>query len=79
MIGASIFALCLWMRFDPGIGTILDKLDADTFYDGIYVLIVASFIIMIVAFVGCVSALQESGIALLVVSRFELLFFQKIQ
>ncbi|RZC32453.1 hypothetical protein BDFB_012075 [Asbolus verrucosus] len=68
MIGASIFALCLWLRFEPGIGEYLEKLRATDFYIGIYVLIVASIIIMIVAFIGCVSALQESSLALLVVS-----------
>jgi type III secretory pathway component EscS len=68
MIGASIFALCLWLRFEPGIGEFLEKLDAEEFYIGVYVLIVASIIIMIVAFIGCISALQESSIVLLVVS-----------
>ncbi|KAH0811487.1 hypothetical protein GEV33_011304 [Tenebrio molitor] len=66
MIGASIFALCLWLRFEPGIGEFLEKLDAEEFYIGVYVLIVASIIIMIVAFIGCISALQESSIVLLV-------------
>lgn len=69
MIGACIFALCLWLRFEPGIGEYLQKLEATSFYDGVYVLIVASIIIMIVAFIGCLSALQESGFALLVVSN----------
>lgn len=70
MIGASIFALCLWLRFEPGIGEYLEKLNGTDFYIGVYVLIVAAIIIMIVAFVGCVSALQENAVFLLVVSGF---------
>ncbi|KAJ8919417.1 hypothetical protein NQ315_016511 [Exocentrus adspersus] len=66
MLGASIFALCLWLKFEPGIQEWLMKLEALEFYYGVYVLIVASVIIMIVAFVGCASALQESSLALLV-------------
>ncbi|KAG5886202.1 hypothetical protein JTB14_028033 [Gonioctena quinquepunctata] len=50
MIGASIFALCLWMRFEPGIQEWLQKLDAEVFYIGIYVLIFATVVVMIVSF-----------------------------
>jgi len=66
MIGASIFALCLWLRFEPGIEDWLKKLEATEFYIGVYVLIIAAVIIMVVSFIGCVSALQESSVALLV-------------
>ncbi|XP_057659429.1 tetraspanin-2A isoform X2 [Diorhabda carinulata] len=65
MIGAAIFALCLWLRFEPGIQEWLQKLDSLQFYNGVYVLIVASLIIMIVSFIGCISALQESTVAIL--------------
>lgn len=70
MIGACIFALCLWLKFEPGIQEWLQKLEALQFYIGVYVLIGAAVIIMVVAFVGCISALQESSLALLIVSCF---------
>lgn len=77
MIGASIFGLCLWLKFEPGIEEWLSKLNALEFYIGVYILIGASIIIMIVAFVGCASALQESSLALLIVST--IFFISSIQ
>lgn len=68
MIGVSIFALCLWIRFEPNMGDWLEKLNATQIYSGIYVLIIGSVIVMVVAFIGCMSALQESALLLLVVS-----------
>ncbi|CAH0560712.1 unnamed protein product [Brassicogethes aeneus] len=61
MMGASIFALCLWLRLENGIQEWLYKLHADHFYDGVYVLIIASLLIMAVSFLGCVTALAESS------------------
>lgn len=68
MIGASVFALCLWLRFENGVELWLNKLEASQLFIGLYVLIAASVLIMIVSFVGCLSALQESATALLIVS-----------
>nr|CAH7750624.1 unnamed protein product [Callosobruchus chinensis] len=73
MLGASIFALCLWLRFEPGIQEWLQKLDATDFYIGVYILIFSAVAIMVVSFIGCLSALQESAMALLVVSVKKLL------
>ncbi|KAJ8953321.1 hypothetical protein NQ318_012115 [Aromia moschata] len=69
MIGACIFALCLWLRFEPGIQEWLQRLDAEQFYIGVYVLIIAAVVIMIVSFIGCASALQESSLALLILTH----------
>jgi len=66
MIGAAIFALCLWLRFEPGLEEWIEKLDIEEFYIGIYILLVASIIIMVVSFIGCISALQESSAALFI-------------
>lgn len=74
-LGAAIFALCLWLRFEEGIQEWLQKLDSEQFYIGVYVLIVASLIVMIVSFIGCISALQESTMALLVYIGTQVLSF----
>ncbi|KAF5297985.1 hypothetical protein FQA39_LY11860 [Lamprigera yunnana] len=65
MIGAAIFALSLWLRFEPGLEEWVVRLELENFYIGLYILIVAGIIIMLVSFVGCVSSLQESKFALL--------------
>lgn len=68
MIGASIFALCLWLRFEPGLEDWIDKLELKIYYTGVYILIIGSIVVMIVAFIGCVSALQENRSTMLLVS-----------
>ncbi|KAL1506760.1 hypothetical protein ABEB36_006063 [Hypothenemus hampei] len=66
VIGAAVFALCLWLRFEPGINEWLTILNASQFYIGIYILIIVAAIAMVVSFLGCFSALQESSTFLLV-------------
>lgn len=66
IIGASVFALCLWLRFEPGIQEWLSLLNASDFYIGIYILIISAFVIMVVAFIGCLSTLQENSSVLLI-------------
>lgn len=68
MIGVSVIGLCFWLRFQGGIQEWLDILHATDFYIGIYILIIASLVVIIVSFLGCLSALQENGAALLGVS-----------
>ncbi|XP_018569100.1 tetraspanin-2A [Anoplophora glabripennis] len=75
MIGASVFGLCLWLKFEPGIEEWLIKLEATQFYIGVYILILASIVIMVVSFVGCISALQESSLALLIYIGTQILCF----
>ncbi|KAB0798878.1 hypothetical protein PPYR_06758 [Photinus pyralis] len=66
MIGAAIFALTLWMRFEPGLEEWIQKLDLHQFYNGVYLLLVAAILMMIISFVGCISSLQENQTALLI-------------
>lgn len=68
IIAASVFALCMWLRFEPGLGEWITKLELSSFYIGVYVLIIASAIMMIVSFIGCISALQENTVMILIVS-----------
>lgn len=69
MVGASIFALCMWLRFEPGLEEWITKLEISPFYIGVYVLILASAVMMIISFIGCVAALQENTITILIVSK----------
>ncbi|XP_076274659.1 tetraspanin 2A [Rhynchophorus ferrugineus] len=75
IIGASVFALCLWLRFETGYQEILSLLSATQFYSGIYVLLTASIVIMLVAFLGCLSTLQENSSILLVFIGTQILCF----
>lgn len=65
VIGAAVLALCLWLRFEPGIQEWLSLLNASQFYIGVYILIISGIVIMVVAFIGCLSALQENSFVLL--------------
>ncbi|KAH1026903.1 hypothetical protein HUJ05_000499 [Dendroctonus ponderosae] len=65
IIGAAIFALCLWLRFEPGINEWLTILNASNFYIGIYILVIVAAIIMVVSFLGCLSSLQENATIIL--------------
>lgn len=69
MIGASIFALCMWLRFEPGLEEWVEKLELSPFYIGIYVLVIASAVMMLISFIGCVAALQENTVTILIVSK----------
>lgn len=66
MIGAAIFALTLWIRFEPGLEEWIQKLELEQFYSGVYILLVGAILMMIISFVGCISSLQENQTALLV-------------
>lgn len=65
MIGAAILILCLWLRFEPGLEEWIEKLELYDFYTGLYILIIAGLVMMVVSFIGCISALQENTVALL--------------
>lgn len=69
MVGASIFALCMWLRFEPGLQEWIEKLELSQFYIGIYVLLIAAAVMMIISFIGCVAALQENTVTILIVSK----------
>lgn len=75
MISAAIFALCLWLRFEPGIQDWIDVLEIHIVYIGPYILMIISAVVMIVSFLGCLSALQENSLLIFIYIGTQLLAF----
>lgn len=65
-----MFGLTVWIRSEPGFEEWVQLLGIYSFYTGIYILIASSIIVMIVAFLGCGSALMENVSGLYLVSFF---------
>ncbi|XP_055383584.1 tetraspanin-2A [Condylostylus longicornis] len=65
IIGAVIFGLTIWIRAGSGFDEWVNILKISEYYIGIYLLLATAIIIMAISFLGCVSALMESGFALM--------------
>uniref|UniRef100_A0A8D0GG84 CD9 molecule n=1 Tax=Sphenodon punctatus TaxID=8508 RepID=A0A8D0GG84_SPHPU len=61
LAGTAVLAIGLWLRFDNQTKSIFE-LDSNTttFYTGVYILIGAGALMMLVGFLGCCGAVQES-------------------
>ncbi|XP_034028413.1 tetraspanin-2-like isoform X1 [Thalassophryne amazonica] len=60
-MGSFVLAVGLWLRFDPETVSLLAGDAApDTFFIGVYILIGAGSLVMLVGFFGCCGAVQES-------------------
>ncbi|PSN43003.1 Tetraspanin-2A [Blattella germanica] len=70
-----MFGLALWMSLEPGFAEWAEKLDISEYYMGIYVLIAAAVLIIIVSFVGCVSAFMEERLILFIFIGTQVLCF----
>lgn len=76
LAGTAVLAIGLWLRFDPQTKGIFDIEDhPSTFYIGVYILIGAGALMMIVGFLGCCGAIQESTCMLGCFFLFLLLIF----
>ncbi|CAL1606266.1 unnamed protein product [Knipowitschia caucasica] len=61
IMGSFVLAVGLWLRFDPETVTLLNGDRApDTFFIGVYILIGAGGLVMLVGFFGCCGAVRES-------------------
>ncbi|KAG5835369.1 CD9 antigen-like [Anguilla anguilla] len=61
LVGSLVLAVGLWLRFDPAIVSLLNEEGApDTFFMGVYILIGAGGLMMLVGFFGCCGAVRES-------------------
>lgn len=75
LLGASIFGLALWMKLEPGFGEWVEKLELHEYYAGIYVLIAAAVLIIIVSFLGCLSAFMEDRRMLAIVRNYITIYY----
>ncbi|XP_072097185.1 CD9 molecule a [Mobula birostris] len=61
LAGIAVLAVGLWLRFDQSTKHIFEfENQSSTFYTGVYILIGAGALMMIVGFLGCCGAIQES-------------------
>ncbi|XP_072375072.1 CD81 antigen-like [Scyliorhinus torazame] len=65
LAGGVVLGVALWLRHDPKTTSVLethfaDKTAPSTFFIGVYILIGVGAVMMIVGFLGCYGAIQES-------------------
>ncbi|XP_016369158.1 CD9 antigen [Sinocyclocheilus rhinocerous] len=60
LMGSLVLAVGLWLRLDPNTVSLLEEGGPDTFFIGVYILIAAGGLVMLVGFFGCCGAVRES-------------------
>ncbi|XP_034169110.1 CD9 molecule b isoform X1 [Pangasianodon hypophthalmus] len=61
LAGTGVLASALWLRFDKNTEVLFhEEGSPSTFYTGVYILIVAGSLMMVVGFLGCFGAIRES-------------------
>ncbi|XP_063784572.1 CD9 antigen [Pseudophryne corroboree] len=75
LAGTAVLGIGLWLRFDNQTKTIFES-DANTsYFTGVYILIGAGALMMLVGFLGCCGAIQESECMLGLFFAFLLVIF----
>ncbi|KAI4897935.1 hypothetical protein NFI96_019838 [Prochilodus magdalenae] len=76
LAGTGVLAVGLWLRFDPKTRNLFEGESSPyVFYTGVYILIAAGALMMVVGFFGCCGAIQESPCMLGLFFFFLLLIF----
>ncbi|XP_063978804.1 tetraspanin-2A [Diachasmimorpha longicaudata] len=75
IFGAGMFGVSVWMRADPGFQEWVEFLEMQEFYIGLYILIIASILVMVVAFFGCAVVLMEHILGLYIHIGLQMLGF----
>ncbi|XP_072509811.1 CD9 antigen [Notamacropus eugenii] len=76
LAGIAVLAIGLWLRFDSQTKSIFEQEDNNSsFYTGVYILIGAGALMMLVGFLGCCGAVQESQCMLGLFFAFLLVIF----
>ncbi|KAA0706839.1 CD9 antigen [Triplophysa tibetana] len=60
LMGSLVLAVGLWLRLDPNTVSLLGEGGPETFFIGVYILIAAGGLVMLVGFFGCCGAVKES-------------------
>ncbi|XP_035003815.1 CD9 antigen isoform X1 [Hippoglossus stenolepis] len=76
LAGSGVLAVGLWLRFDTRTAGLFEGEDSPTvFFTGVYILIAAGALMMVVGFLGCCGAIKESPCMLGLFFLFLLLIF----
>lgn len=60
LAGTAVLGIGLWLRFDSQTKSLFGNGEDTSFYTGVYILIGAGALMMLVGFLGCCGAIQES-------------------